>query len=815
MVDDMKAALRYFVFVMTIALLGACAQEPLGGAGSACVSSGDCVDGAACVSGICVEQSSGGCLTNSDCASGQLCNTQTMMCVDGPTACMNQTDCPENQRCDGAQGICVDGRRPCTGMADCPGSQVCDTMLGLCVECLGNNDCVAPATCQAGVCVGPAAPDGGVGMDVSSAGGQCTMDSECGPPTRVCESQQCVLGCNEFGGLSCDPNSEVCDTNTGRCVVVAPPCTMDSECAPPQSVCEQGQCVGGCAIPGGIQCVGGMTCDMATGRCVMGGPICRDDTDCMPPSTICNLNTGACDPGCGTTGCTAPQMCNTMTGYCETGEACTDDTLEQNDSAAAAATINAGTQPNLSLCPSDDDYYKLALTTGQSASVEITFLHGEGNLDLEVTGPGGTVITNSTSQTDDEAVSFTAMSDGDHVVRVFSVRDFGPKPGNQYAMVTTVSGGGGGMPTQCPSDMFEPNDSISAAPVMAAGQYPTLSICPSDDDYYAITLAAGEQLDVSIISILLEGIVQSELLDASGTIVATAMSSLLSDDITYTSMSGGTYYLHINLLLDLGSVPGNNYGVILSTQTGMGGGGTGGGTGGMCMDDTYEENDSAAAASSMMVTDYTGLAACDMDDDFYRFSLTGGENVSFIVEFMDGEGDIDIELQSATGSILASAASASDNESFSYDVPSTDDYVLRVYLYQDSGTVDGNTYDLRVRYCDGDLYEPNNTQATASAISSGAYPNLRLCVGAGDYYRINTSVGDALDLTTMFDSSEGDIDLVLFDASGTQVASTSGVTGTERIMYTTTSTGAHVLRVFLYQDAGNAPGVDYELTVTR
>ena len=199
-------------------------------------------------------------------------------------------------------------------MTDCPGSQLCDTTLGLCVECLGNNDCTSPQLANQ---VALDRPRWWRRNGCPSGSGQCAMDSEWAQPESV---SQHVLGCNEFGGLSCDPNTEVCDTNTGRCVVVNPPCTMDSECAPPQSVCEQGQCVGGCAIPGGIQCVGGLTCDMTTGRCVMGGPICGDDTDCMPPSTICNLNTGACDPGCGTTGCAAPQMCNTTTGHCESGD---------------------------------------------------------------------------------------------------------------------------------------------------------------------------------------------------------------------------------------------------------------------------------------------------------------------------------------------------------------------------------------------------------------------------------------------------------------------------------------------------------------
>jgi hypothetical protein len=91
----------------------------------------------------------------------------------------------------------------------------------------------------------------------------------------------------------------------------------DPECSPPIQVCELGQCVPGCAQPGGIQCSGNTVCNAGTGRCDPGQAVCTNDAACGAPANICNLNTGQCVPGCAQTGCTAPDVCNQGTGHCE------------------------------------------------------------------------------------------------------------------------------------------------------------------------------------------------------------------------------------------------------------------------------------------------------------------------------------------------------------------------------------------------------------------------------------------------------------------------------------------------------------------
>ena len=52
----------------------------------------------------------------------------------------------------------------------------------------------------------------------------------------------------------------------------------------------------------------------------------------------------------------------------------------------------------------------------------------------------------------------------------------------------------------------------------------------------------------------------------------------------------------------------------------------------------------------------------------------------------------------AGGAVLGSSLSVSDNESVTVTAPSTGTYVIRVWLYADYGSRDGNIYDMTIAY---------------------------------------------------------------------------------------------------------------------
>ncbi len=115
-------------------------------------------------------------------------------------------------------------------------------------------------------------------------------------------------------------------------------------------------------------------------------------------------------------------------------------------------------------------------------------------------------------------------------------------------------------------------------------------------------------------------------------------------------------------------------------------------------DDQYEENDTLADAYSpgynweqINLSSINGLGVAN-DDDWYAIDVgpSGFERVLVDLEFSHANGDIDLELYDASGTVLSGSYSTTDNESIDYTVANPGTYYLRVYPFSGSE----NTYDL-------------------------------------------------------------------------------------------------------------------------
>ena len=96
--------------------------------------------------------------------------------------------------------------------------------------------------------------------------------------------------------------------------------------------------------------------------------------------------------------------------------------------------------PKLVLCAENEggDWFSVALQIGDTLTVDIAFEHAVGDLNLELLDPSPAVMDSSTSISDDESVSFTAVEEGDHYIHVFGASDTDE---NTYDMMVTNSGG--------------------------------------------------------------------------------------------------------------------------------------------------------------------------------------------------------------------------------------------------------------------------------------------------------------------------------------------------------------------------------------
>jgi hypothetical protein len=144
-----------------------------------------------------------------------------------------------------------------------------------------------------------------------------------------------------------------------------------------------------------------------------------------------------------------------------------DDALEQNDSCAAAVAVTAGTSyTNLVVKRLDEDWYILPVPSGGSASMNLTFTHANGDVDVQVfSACGGTLLADRTANTNNEVFSVTnTTASPSLLMRVY----LGADTRNNYSMSFTTS-------IPAPS-----NDSCLTAPNVLAGSYPFTTVGATD-----------------------------------------------------------------------------------------------------------------------------------------------------------------------------------------------------------------------------------------------------------------------------------------------------------------------------------------------
>jgi V8-like Glu-specific endopeptidase len=137
-------------------------------------------------------------------------------------------------------------------------------------------------------------------------------------------------------------------------------------------------------------------------------------------------------------------------------------------------------------------------------------------------------------------------------------------------------------------------------------------------------------------------------------------------------------------------------------------------------DDNYEENDSLVAAFDLHTNENTWLSSIDglgiqSDDDYYQILVTpGNEHLIADLTFTHAEGDIDISLLNAAGSLIAGSFSITDNEQIDTIVPTAGTY----YLLAHYGNA-GNTYNLR---WGTQSTIPNGCYTTAFTLTDVTFP---------------------------------------------------------------------------------------------
>ncbi len=236
------------------------------------------------------------------------------------------------------------------------------------------------------------------------------------------------------------------------------------------------------------------------------------------------------------------------------------------------------------------------------------------------------------------------------------------------------------------------------------------------------------------------------------------------------------------------------------------------GGGGPCVDDSREPNDSVAGAVVAPASLSDGQI-CAYNDDYYRVDGSSGTEVRVTVDgFVHAEGDLDLQLLSATGAILASSAGTSGSESASHCLAEAGALYARVFGYRGAE----NQYSMRVEEtpgacCVDDAGEDDDTRLTARRLSGTDFDGS-ICPGDDDFLRFRVDGPSRVSALITFDTGVGDLDLELYGPSGSVVGSSRGTGDTESVDVDVTEAGDYVIRVYGFRDAAG----DYlgEITVT-
>lgn len=392
----------------------------------------------------------------------------------GLPLCGSGEDCESGQVCT-TDKVCG----PCESSGQCRLKEVCSPETFLCVlrsgwgvQCVRNEDCQAGQWCRQGLCLDRSE----VSLCPGGTKAECPAGMRCNTVNMVCEED---LGCAESADCGA---GEVCNKGSHACV---PRCSVDTQ----SQVCAGGErclnelCVQ-CATDG--ECGVGLVCDAAF-RCAA-AQRCYQDRDCKVP-LVCHQPTGACltrQPPCTSDESCAPeQRCEVGSGKC-VPRSCQPDRYEPNNDFAQAYGIRASRYSELTLCPSDVDYFFISLARGDQLGVNLDAdPFAENNFSTVVQDQSGRTLAAGKL-----LVSYVASAAQKYFVVIRSTDPYQP-----YDVTFLLSRG-----TPCDDDGYEPNDLSSQATLVNTAQSLEGAICPQDQDHFSVPVPAERGLQVSLLN---------------------------------------------------------------------------------------------------------------------------------------------------------------------------------------------------------------------------------------------------------------------------------------------------------------------------
>lgn len=273
---------------------------------------------------------------------------------------------------------------------------------------------------------------------------------------------------------------------------------------------------------------------------------CVADAQCGGEKDLCVPLLGEffCAHACSGGGCQAGTSCVQITSIdgvtdyqcipedANCGQICTADAYEGaagNNDPTTATPVEMGSSPELTICDQDVDYFKVAVTAGQSIVVSATFDNMSGDLDLFMNLPGDPSdeypYQSANADEDVESVQEPCVPmDGDAYIAVVPYQD----ARNLYQL--DVATGPGNCDVACTDDRHDDvaSGNDTAADFTLVDQFPydetNLVVCRLDPDFYGFDVRAGEILRAGIYFSHRDGDLDLRLYASGGQLVAESRS---------------------------------------------------------------------------------------------------------------------------------------------------------------------------------------------------------------------------------------------------------------------------------------------------
>ncbi len=544
---------------------------------------------------------------------------------------------------------------------------------------------------------------------------------------NTCQNARCGDNVVQAGVEQCDDNNQ---TNTDACL----------------NTCQSARCGDGIVQAGVEQCDDGnqVATDSCTNTCT---------TNNMPP-------------------------------------ACVNDAFEVNNTFATAVALPTNSDQNGQICSGDIDWFKFDLCAGGSLTVDVTFTHSNGDIDISLRNSADSLtLDSSVSVTDSEQVTYTnaQMLTQSVYLKVYVI---GARE-NSYQIRANISNCTPPPPVYR-EDLYEENDTFETAVKLNAVDAEELGLASSDDDWFKFFLCPNGTLNAQITFQDSINDIDMILVDSAQGFLADSTGITDIEQISYVNPNREFKWVYLNIY-GISAVD-NAYQLTLS-QSG-------------CVDDRVEENDTLQTAELLASNLYSNLDLISGNEDWFAIDVCRNCPLDVKIEFNADDGDLDMFLYDENMLEIDSSNSVTNLEEINFrDRMNARRMYVKVIGFSD----DQNRYDLTIRV--DDRLEENDTTAQAAlwAIPENTYGSLVVLANDDDWYMVNVCAGGTLDVRVDFVHANGDLDMKLYaEGNYTNTIDTSiTVNDYEQVSYTSVRGGNYFVHLYGYQGDHN----DYDMVV--